>query len=121
MNACESKHPIDRWKNGFKWAIKDMAWLHGEAVFLFSLGGQVHCASRWVHPELPPKAVRFYWDDGRYWVRADHNIRFIVERSNQKTAYQDLTLPLNGEDGAVNRVILGRTYYRVSSTANSCH
>lgn len=116
-DACEGGQHVDTWKNAFKWAIKDITWLH-EEVFLFSLGGQIHCAGRWAHPELATKAVRFYWDDGRYWVRADNNIRFIVERGNQKTAYQDLTLPLNGEDGQVTRVILGRTYYRVGTTAN---
>ncbi len=119
FDACDSKHHVDQWKNRFKWAVKDVHSLHQEGLLLFSIGGQVHCTTRWPHAEWPPKAVRLYWDDDRYWVRADHNLRFMVERAGQKTAFQDLLLPVDGEDGQVTRLILGRTYYRVEPKENA--
>ena len=90
-----------------------------KSLQLFSLGGQVHCSSRWKQTLLAPDSFRFYWHKGHFWIGlGSENARVMIEHNDQKQDLKSIKLAVNAgensQDGNVNRLILGRTYYQVA-------
>lgn len=88
-----------------------------QALRLFSLGGQVPCTTRWEHPDLQPDSLRFYWQNGHYWIGpGSEPSRVFIQRKGENQDLNYLTLPAKGKEGTVKRLILGRTHYQLGST-----
>lgn len=99
-------------------------WLHWkirdanpqQTLRLFTLGGQVHCTTRWKQTDLPPDAIRFYWQNGHFWIGpGSEPSRVFIQRNGKNYDLNYLTLPANGSEGTVQRLILGRTHYHLGS------
>ena len=88
-----------------------------QALRLFTLGGQVHCSTRWKLADLQPDSARIYWQNGQYWIGlGSESTRISLERKSQVYDLKKLMLPVTTEDERITRIILGRTYYKVSSS-----
>ena len=84
-----------------------------QSLRLFSLGGQVHCTTRWKQKELAPDAMRFYWQNGHFWIGpGTESTRVFLQRNGKKQDIKTLTLNLDSDEGRIQRVILGRTHYQ---------
>ena len=117
FNACE-RQGLRRFLGG----ISD--WLHWQirnfnpeqTLRLFTLGGQVHCTTRWEKPDLPPDAIRFYWQNGEYWMGpGSESTRVFIHRKGKKQDLNYLTLSTESKEGFVKRLILGRTHYHLGT------
>lgn len=116
-SGCERSDSIRR----FFGAISDLIDWHKRSfspqkdLRLFSIGGQVHCTTRWKHTELPPDSIRIHWHMGQFWVgNGSEPSRVVIERDGQKQDLKHMPLAVNGNDGRITRVILGRTHYEVA-------
>lgn len=95
-------------------------WRMQEELVLFSLGGQVQCLDRWGLDGLPPLAVRVYWRDGRFWLgNLGDGVRDALQRQGEVSPQRlgSQSLPLDGPEGRVERLVVGRTWFRVSFDA----
>ncbi|MCK5810689.1 MAG: FtsW/RodA/SpoVE family cell cycle protein [Cocleimonas sp.] len=113
FNACE-RQGLRRFLGGISdwlhWKIR--AFNPQQTLRLFTLGGQVHCTTRWEQTDLPPDAIRFYWQNGHYWMGpGSEPTRVFIYRKGKKQDLNYLTLPTVGKEGSVKRLILGRTHY----------
>lgn len=88
---------------------------------LFSIGGNVNCTDRWQIKELPPESVAVTWHAGKFWLKPGAK-RFdvLMSRFNSKkpVTFADLTFPLNGPEGTIKSMILGRTSYELTPKGN---
>jgi cell division protein FtsW (lipid II flippase) len=100
-------------------------WLHWrirafnpqQALRLFTLGGQVACTTRWEQNSLQPDAMRFYWQNGQYWIGpGSESSRVSIQHKGKNQDLNYLTLPAEGKEGKVKRLILGRTHYLLATT-----
>lgn len=116
--GCEREDGLRQFFGG----ISD--WLHWklrntteqENLRLFSLGGQVACTTRWKHKDLAPDSIRFYWHMDKFWVGYGSDpVRLMVERDEKQQDLKHTPLAVNSEEGRVNRLILGRTHYKLTS------
>ena len=109
------KAVVSQWRDTFYWA-----WLsqdNPEEKRLFTLGGQVDCTSRWAQKNLKPDSLRFSWMDNRFWIGAGrHAVRVQIKRGTQSYDLNQASLAVNGTEGTVKRLILGRTHYQLSAT-----
>lgn len=99
-----------------RWALRNAASDQRELA-LFSVGGGLNCSNRWKQPGLSPNALDVVWDAGRFWL-APGARRFDVRMSREggpELAFADIGLPVDGEDGRVTHVILGRTVYGIAA------
>ncbi len=106
---------VGQWRDSayWKWFRHDS----NEEKRLFSLGGQVDCTSRWAQANVQPDSLRFFWMKGHFWVGAGrHALRVRIERGTQRYDLNSAPLAVNGKDGQVKRLILGRTHYEVTAT-----
>ncbi|OGT89515.1 MAG: hypothetical protein A2286_09990 [Gammaproteobacteria bacterium RIFOXYA12_FULL_61_12] len=108
------------------------AWLGGKArelrwrargidpakeISLFSLGGQVQCPDRWALAEVPMETAKVFWRQGVFYLGnlatgTREEIRKAGETQTRRLI--DFPLPLEGPEGRVNRLVLGRTYFQVA-------
>ncbi len=99
----------------FHWKIRTFS--PQNTLRLFTLGGQVHCSTRWDQEDLQPDSLRFYWQNGNYWIGPGfESTRVFIQRGGKKQDLKYLTLPTNGKEGRVQRLILGRTHYSLGAT-----
>jgi len=109
------KAVVSQWRDSFYWA-----WLSQDNSVekrLFTLGGQVDCTSRWAQTNLKPDSLRFLWMDNRFWVGAGrHAVRVQIKRGSKSYDLNQVSLAVNGSEGKVKRLILGRTHYQLSAT-----
>jgi cell division protein FtsW (lipid II flippase) len=102
-----------------KWMSR--AWLgpEGPELRLFSIGGGVNCADRWLVKDLAPQAVVVVWQGGRFWLSPgalrDEMLLFRAGQTRGQ-GFADIVVPLEGEFGRVTGVVLGITRYRVEAT-----
>jgi hypothetical protein len=84
-------------------------------IFLFSIGGSVNCPDRWKLENIPSQALRVLRYRGNYWLAPGQgNMPVRMARKGEKpVSFGQLRLPLSGESGNVNRLIIGRTYYKI--------
>jgi cell division protein FtsW len=103
-----------------KWMSR--AWLgpEGPELRLFSIGGGVNCADRWLVKDLAPQAVVVVWQGGRFWL-SPGSLRdeMLLFRAGQARGqgFADIVVPLESEFGRVTAIVLGITRYRVEATA----
>jgi cell division protein FtsW (lipid II flippase) len=96
------------------WQIRDFN--PQQTLRLFTLGGQVVCSTRWEQSSLQPDAMRFYWQNGQYWMGPGTEAsRVLIYRQGKKQDLKYLTLPAEGQEGKVQRLILGRTHYHLGT------
>lgn len=104
----------------FHWLIKNNN--PQQTLRLFTLGGQVHCTTRWKLPDLAADSARIYWQNGNYWIGSgSESTRILIKTSNKNKNLKKLLLSVNdktSKEGKIERIILGRTYYKVSSSNN---
>lgn len=84
---------------------------------LFSIGGAVDCAARWAMPDLPSRGLVVYRHLGGWWLGPgiiDREAR-LLRGGEPELGFADLALPVDGPDGRVQRLIIGRTHYRVDA------
>ena len=113
FNACE-RQGLRRFLGGLSdwlhWKIREFN--PQQTLRLFTLGGQVHCTTRWEQTDLPPDAIRFYWQNGEYWIGpGSEPTRVFIHHKGKKQDLNYLTLPTESKEGFVKRLILGRTHY----------
>ncbi|MCK5902055.1 MAG: FtsW/RodA/SpoVE family cell cycle protein [Cocleimonas sp.] len=111
--ACE-RQGLRRFLGGVSdsvhWLIRNMN--PQQTLRLFSLGGQVHCTSRWKQKDLPPDAFRFYWQNGQYWIaQGSEPSRVAIKRKGKSYDLKYLSLTTHSDEGSIRRAILGRTHY----------
>ncbi len=116
----EATHVIcrSRWSRTLaaaRWSTR--TWLEGDRELrLFSIGGGVNCSNRWKHAALPTGAATVTWQGSGFWL-APGSRRYdaVLSRAGggKRLAFTDLVIPLEGESGKVERLVLGRTLYRV--------
>jgi len=84
---------------------------------LFSIGGQVPCSTRWSLPGLPAKGVRVLWSEGRFWLApGTAEVRFSRAGESQWRGFGDLEWRLDDPVEPAQRLVLGRTSYRLAWT-----
>lgn len=84
---------------------------------LFSIGGQVQCPDRWTLADIPVESARFFWRDGAFFFgnldpKAKEELTPAGSTSVRRLT--DFGLPFAGPEGKVDRLVLGRTYFRVT-------
>lgn len=82
---------------------------------LFTIGGSLNCSERWKHPKLPPRGITVTWHAGHFWLAPGarrHDV-LMQHAGSEAKAFAELTMPLSGPEGRVERIILGRTNYRL--------
>jgi len=91
----------------FHWLIR--GYNPQKTLRLFSLGGQVHCTTRWKLPNLQPDSARIYWQNGKYWIGPGSvSTRILLERKTHQQDIKKLMLPVNDQktnNGKVERII----------------
>ena len=101
-----------------KWLSRTWLTEDKPAIALFGIGGGVNCSDRWQVDALPPDAVTVEWQRGRFWL-APGTRRYDVVLFRGDTqipeTFTDLVVPLDGDAGRLESVILGRTHYRISA------
>lgn len=113
--VCQSR--LARWVARARWALRNAAASAERELALFSIGGGLNCSDRWRRPGLSPHALEIVWAAGRFWLapgtrRAD--VR-LAHATGPEMALGDVAVPVDGADGRVTRVILGRTVYGVEA------
>lgn len=101
-----------------RWSLRH--WREQEEMALFTLGGQVQCLDRWGLDGAPPLAIRVYWRGGRFWLgNLGEGVREELRRAGEADPerLRSQSLPLDGPEGRVERLVLGRTWFRVSFDA----
>lgn len=85
--------------------------------FLFSLGGGITCPDRWRIDGVWPGAARIYQYQGRFFLGPGVTDTPVhMARAGEKPCrFSQMGLPLSGETGRVERLIMGRTHYRVAA------
>ena len=115
--ACERqglRRILGGFSDWFHWKIRESS--PQNALRLFTLGGQIHCSTRWEQTDLQPDSLRFYWQNGDYWIGpGSESTRVFIQRGGKKQDLKYLTLPSEGKEGKVRRLILGRTHYSLGS------
>ncbi len=109
------KAVVSQWRDHLYWAwfSKD----NPEEKRLFSVGGQVDCTTRWAQTNVKPDSLRFSWMDNRFWIGAGrHAVRVQIKRGTKSYDLNQVSLAVNGSEGNVKRLILGRTHYQLSAT-----
>lgn len=104
-----------------RWDLYDLL-AGGNEIPLFSVGGGVNCTDRWKVAGLPSSAAKIVWQRGGFWFAPDrrrHDILMSRSGSDRRSSFADLTVGVNGDDGRVDAVILGRTRYRVRERAGA--
>ena len=107
IECPEDPHPLRRWLQPWMAADKER--------LLFSIGGAVDCASRWSLPGVPSGGLKVIAHLDDLWIApgtVEREARLFRADAGE-LAFQDLRLPLNGPDGTVERLILGRTHYGI--------
>ncbi|MBU0500914.1 MAG: FtsW/RodA/SpoVE family cell cycle protein [Gammaproteobacteria bacterium] len=87
-------------------------------INLFSLGGQVQCPDRWALPQVPVETAKIFWRQGAFYLgNLATGTREEIRKSGEARPRRltGFHLPLDGPDGRVNRLVLGRTYFRVEA------
>lgn len=116
--ACEReglRRVLGGFSDWFHWKIRESS--PQNALRLFTLGGQIHCSTRWEQTDLQPDSLRFYWQNGDYWIGpGSESTRVFIQRQGKKQDLKYLTLPSEGKEGKVRRLILGRTHYSLGAT-----
>ena len=115
--ACERqglRRVLGGFSDWFHWKIRE--YNPQNTLRLFTLGGQVHCSTRWNQTDLQPDSIRFYWENGHYWIGpGSEPSRVFIQRGGKKQDLKYLTLPIDGKEGKVKRLILGRTHYSLGA------
>ncbi len=119
FDACDQddlhKRLLGKGADWLAWRSRNWIVFPEKSIFLFSLGGQVHCTTRWNHADTEPDAVRFYWQHNRFWMAMGGDpVRVSVERAGKSLELRKQALAISGEDGDVQRLILGRTHYLIA-------
>ncbi len=84
---------------------------------LFSIGGGLNCSDRWKHATLPPRSLTVTWHAGGFWLAPGaRRYDVLLQRKGGKPfGFADLSLPADGPEGRIERIILGRTNYRLEA------
>ncbi|MEE8444638.1 MAG: FtsW/RodA/SpoVE family cell cycle protein [Alphaproteobacteria bacterium] len=86
---------------------------------LFAIGGGVNCSDRWSLKALPPGAVSVVWQGGKFWLapgtRRHDALLYRVGAKSPRT-FGQLTLRVASGGERIERLILGRTVYLLSSS-----
>lgn len=104
------------WWKRYLYGVRDID------LWLFSLGGLVNCKTRWRLSDVASQAAVVHWYGGEFWLapgRGDVEVRMARAGSDEFKSFRELTLPLTGEDGIVQSVVIGRTQYRLQPTPDS--
>jgi cell division protein FtsW (lipid II flippase) len=129
---CEQSNVVKRWgiqaRDYLQWT-----WFRDRLMDekrLFTFGGQIDCTTRWAQlrqenddkqvtrAEVKPDALRFFWMDQRFWVGSGVGYeRVRIERGAAKLGdLNSVQLPaISKEDGTVDRLILGRTHFSLTT------
>ena len=97
-----------------RWSLYDTIGGDSELA-LFTIGGGVNCTDRWKLEAMPPGAVGVGWQRGGFWLLPGgrRHDTLISRQGGKAFAFAEMALPLNGRDGRVENIILGRTKYRL--------
>ena len=83
--------------------------------FLFSLGGGVNVPDRWKIDGVSPDAARVYRYRDQFFLgpgRGEDPVQ-MARPGEEARRFGQMAMPLDGDRGRVERIILGRTHYRV--------
>jgi cell division protein FtsW len=103
--------------NSAKWSVRNMVPEDRPELKLFSLGGGVNCSDRWKMETLQPEAVFISWQAGKFLVAPGAmRLETLLKRKNEKgQGFNDIIVPLNGDLGHIESMVVGITRYRVDA------
>ena len=125
--AAEPAHGVCRsaWRRliqRVRWRFREVNAAARPELPLFTIGGGVNCSNRWQHVKLPPRGLSVSWHDGAFWLAPGaRRYDVLMQRAGggPARAFTDLTIPVDGVAGRVERIILGRTNYRLVPSPDS--
>ena len=106
---------INQVRKWIKWKTR-LYSLGQKEMYLFSIGGRINCPDKWSAHKVPFQSVRVMYKAGKFILAPGNNNRVaVLFRGKEKklTGFSDIGLKLDGRQGLVKRIILGKTYYRV--------
>ncbi len=131
--CAEDGKYFKNWLYPYKIAFNDRLVNAGlgkkEETLLFKIGGSVTCLRRWgvlnvqKQPLFAPDSGRIYWLDNSYWLASGTSrqnlIRIKPHQHSEFMPLDQLYLPLHSQSNTVEKLVLGRSSYAVTVTAEN--
>jgi len=82
---------------------------------LFSLGGSINLHNQWAMKGVPPKGAWIVWSRGRFFLAPGEERKALLHKYGVEAplTFHDQWLPIDGAQGKVLRLVIGKTYYTV--------
>jgi cell division protein FtsW len=105
---------LNRIRKWMRWQTR--AWTLDQAeMVVFLIGGRINTPDRWRLDKAVPGAVQVRYRDGRFFLApGESSVVGFKTGDSQMETFSGMGIPLAGEQGRVQRVVLGKTYYRVN-------
>ena len=96
-------------------ALKHFACKKDKEIKLLTLGGGVNRPDRWKIENVPPDSAYVLFYNNSFWLcPGKNNIPILFAKKGVKLqSFNQLKFPVSGKNGNVERIILGRTHYKV--------
>ena len=82
---------------------------------LFSLGGSINLNNQWAMKSVPTKGAWIVWSRGCFFLAPGEERKTLLHKYGVEAplTFHDQWLPIEGAQGKVLRLVIGKTYYTV--------